>query len=160
MGRITPDVRRRTAMARRRWGVAAAVVLAAVLGVSQEVRLLVVDQTTTVEESLRLQALVRGLKNTGVFAVRAMTALPTERWEEEPFLFALVFPAHGPYVWLLSPGPIEYLPDPLPLVYCRLVDGVAQAFSGARVTRGSGDDLYPFLLSIHLQRLGLLVGAN
>lgn len=145
----------------RRVGLAAVVVALIGLGVvGQQVRLLIVDATTTMEESLRIQALVRGLKNTGVFVVRAMTALPTERWEEEPFLFALVFPAQGPYVWLLSPGPVQYLPDPLPLIYNGLVDGVGQAFGGARVVRGSGDDLYPFLLSLHLQRLGLLVGAN
>lgn len=90
---------------------------------------------------------------------RAMLSLPTEPWSDEPFLFVLIFPGQGPYVWLCTPGP-QYLPDPLPVVYAALVEGIAQAFGQAREVRGSGDDLYPFLLSIYLQRLGLLVGVN
>lgn len=126
----------------------------------QQVRLLIVDETTTVEESLRIQALARGLRATEVFVVKAMPSLPTERWRDEPFLFILVLPAQSLYVWLLPPGPVQYLPDPLPLVYAGLVDGVGQAFDGSRQVRGSGDDLCPFLLSLQLQRLGLLVGAD
>jgi len=137
-----------------------ALVLTGLVTVGGPVRLLVVDETTTVEESLRIQALVRGLRASGVFTVKAALALPTEPWEEEPFLFILVFPAQGPYVWFLSPAPVQYLPEPLPQVYAGLVEGVAQAFGGARQVRGSGDDLYPFLLSLRFQRLGLLVGAN
>lgn len=147
-------------MVRRLASVALVMVLVGLIGVGEQVRLLVVDGTTTMEESLRIQALVRALRATGFFTVKAMLSLPTEPWEGEPFLFILVFPAQGPFVWLLSPGPVQYLPDPLPLVYGGLVDGVVQAFGGARQVRGPGDDLYVFLLSIRFQRLGLLVGAN
>lgn len=145
---------------RRLLFVAMALMLVSAIGAGQQVRLLIVDETVTMEESLRIQALARGLRASGVFAVKAMLALPAEPWEDDPFLFILVFPAQGPYVWLCSPGPVQYLPDPLPLVYYGLVDGVAQAFGGTRQVRGSGDDLYPFLLSLYLQRLGLLVGVN
>ena len=134
--------------------------MAGMVVAGQHVRLLLVDETTTIDDSLRIQALARGLRATEVFVVKAMLALPTERWGDDPFLFVLVFPAQGLYVWLLSPGPVQFLPDPLPLVYAGLVDGVTQAFGGSRQVRGSGDDLYPFLLSLQLQRLGLLVGAN
>ncbi len=139
--------------------IVAMALLGVVAGASQPVRLLIVDETETVEESLRILALARALRATEVFSVRALRALPTEPWKEEPFLFVLLFPARGPYVWLLSPAPVAYLPDPLPLVYAGLVDGVRQAFGGAREVRGSGDDLYPFLLSLHLLRLGVLVGG-
>ncbi|MCX7750077.1 MAG: hypothetical protein N2320_00645 [Candidatus Bipolaricaulota bacterium] len=131
----------------------------AVAASAQPVRLLVVDETETVEESLRIQALARALRATEVFAVKAVRALPAEPWAGEPFLFVLLFPARGPYVWLLSPAPVGYLPDPLPLVYAGLVEGVTQAFGGARQVRGSGDDVYAFLLSLHLLRLGVLVGG-
>ena len=147
-------------MPRKRVFVALALALVGLIAASQEIRLLIVDETTTMEESLRIQAFARGLRASGVFTVKAMLAVPTEPWEGVPFLFILVFPVLGPYVWLLSPGPVQCLPDPLPLVYYALVDGVAQAFGGAREVRGSGDDLYPFLLSVLLQRLGLLVGVN
>lgn len=146
-------------MARRLASVALAVLLVSLIGLGQQVRLLIVDETTTIEESLRIQALVRGLRASGLFTVKAMLSFPTEPWEEEPFLFILAFPAQGPYVWLLSPGPVQYLPHPLPLVYAGLVEAVGQAFP-ARQVRGSGDDLYPFLLSLRFQRLGLLVGAS
>lgn len=134
--------------------------LAGLFAVGQQVRVLIVDETTTIEESLRIQALARGLRASGVFTVKAMLALPTEPWTDEPFLFVLLFPVQGPYVWLLSPGPVQHLPDPLPAVYTGLVDAVSQAFGAARQVRGSADDLYVFLLSLHLQRLGLLVGVS
>ena len=147
-------------MRRRAACVVVALALAGLLAVGQQVRVLIVDETTTIEESLRIQALARGLRTSGVFAVKALLALPTEPWMDEPFLFVLLFPARGPYVWLLSPGPVQHLPDPLPAVYAGLVDAVNQAFGAARQVRGPGDDLYVFLLSLHLQWLGLLVGES
>ena len=147
-------------MMRRLAWIVVGVALAVGMAAGQQVRVLIVDETTTIEESLRVQALARALRATEVFVVKAMLSLPTERWRDEPFLFALVFPAQSLYVWLLSPGPVQYLPDPLPLVYFGLVEGITQAFDGSRQVRGSGDDLYPFLLSLQLQRRGLLVGVD
>jgi len=146
--------------AKRLVGMVCMLALVGAVAIGQEVRLLIVDETTTMEESVRLEALVRGLRATGVFKVRAMLSLPTAPWSDEPFLFVLVFPTQGPYAWLCTSSPVQYLPDPLPLVYAGLVDGVGQAFGTARQVRGSGDDLYPFLLSIYLQQLRVLVGVN
>ncbi|MFH1610237.1 MAG: hypothetical protein ABID40_06390 [Candidatus Bipolaricaulota bacterium] len=146
--------------ARRLVGVVFMLALVGAMAIGQEVRLLIVDQTGTVEESVRLEALARGLRATGVFKVRATLSLPAESWQDEPFLFVLVLPSQGRFAWLCTPGPVQYLPEPLQLAYAGLVQGIEQAFAGIRQVRGSGDDLYPFLLSLYLQSLGVLVGAR
>ncbi len=123
-------------------------------------RLLVVDQTDTMEESLRIVAFVRAVRATGFFTVKALPRLPTEPWADEPFLFVIVIPAQSRYIWFCTPAPVQYLPDPLPEAYRGLVEGLVQAFEGRREVRGSSDDLYVFFLSVYLQRLQLLVGVG
>ncbi len=125
-------------------------------GVGQ-VRLLIVDQTETVEESLRLEALARGLKATQLFEVRAVLQWPTEEWEGEPFHLVLVLPPTGSRAWLCAPGPVEYLPEGLQQAQHGLVQGVVQAFDGERTVAGMSDDLYPWFLAAHLAHLGYLV---
>ncbi len=125
-----------------------------------EVRLLIVDQTETIEESIRLEALARGLWASGAFAVRTMLEWPDEPWEEEPFHLILVLPSEGPEAWLCSPGPVDGLPDGLQLAYHGLADGVDQAFEGKRTVRGLGDSLQAWSMAISLHRLGYLIGAG
>lgn len=130
----------------------------AVAGASQPVRLLIVDETETVEESLRILALARALRATEVFSVRALRALPAEPWEEEPFLFVLLFPARGPTSGSSPRRRSGTSPTPSPSSTPASWTGFGRRSGGAGGP-GSGDDLYPFLLSLHLLRLGVLVGG-
>ncbi|QAA77117.1 MAG: hypothetical protein BIP78_1351 [Candidatus Bipolaricaulis sibiricus] len=123
-------------------------------------RVLIVDQTDTMEESLRILAFARALRATGLVTLKAVTQLPDAPWAEEPFLVVIVIPAQSRFIWLCTPAPVGYLPDPLPEAYRGLADGLTQAFDGQREVRGSGDDLYVFFLSLHLQRRGVLVGVD
>ncbi len=141
---------------RRVVAICLAVAVLCLPGVAQ-VRLLLVDRTETVEESLRLEALARGLKASEVFEVRAVLQWPTEKWDGEPFHFVLVLPPASPFAWLCAPGPVEYLPEGLQLAQHGLVQAVVQAFDGGRIVAGLGDDLYPWLLTIHLAHLGYIV---
>jgi len=118
-----------------------------------QVRVFVVDQSTTLEESMRLLFLVRGLKAQG-FSFTAATSFPTEPWEGEPFLFVVYIPAQGPYLWFCSLAPETMLPEPLKEAAKGLKSALAQAFSGLREVRGPAEDLYPWLLSLYFARLG------
>ncbi|MCR4392273.1 MAG: hypothetical protein NUV94_05770 [Candidatus Acetothermia bacterium] len=144
---------------RRLAALAVALVLIGAAAAGEQVRLLIVDETKTLEESVRLEALARGLRASGVFQVQAMLKLPTEPWQGEPFHFVLVLPAHSRFAWLCAPGPVQYLPEPLQRPYHGLAQGVHQAFAGRREVRGPGDDLWPFLLSGYLQHFGVLHGG-
>ncbi len=130
------------------------------LALGQTIRLLIVDETKTLEESLRIAAFARAVRGTGFFSIKALPALPTHAWEDEPFLFAIIVPETGRFIWLCTPAPIQYLPEPLPEAYAGLAQGLREAFAGEREVRGSGDDLYVLLLAIQLQRLGILVGVG
>jgi len=118
-----------------------------------QVRAFIIDQSTTLEESMRLLFLVRNLKSQG-FSFTASTTFPTEPWEGEPFLFVIYIPAQGPYLWFCSPAPETMLPEPLREAAKGLKSALAQAFSGLREVRGPAEDLYPWLLSLYFARLG------
>ena len=126
----------------------------------QTLRLLIVDQTGTMEESLRILAFVRAVRATGLVTVKALAGFPTEPWTEEPFLFAIVIPPQTELIWFCTPAPVNYLPNPLPEAYNALAGGLVQAFEGRRQVRGSHEDVYVLFLSGYLQRLNYLVGVD
>ncbi len=118
-----------------------------------QVRVFVIDQSTTLEESMRLLFLVRALKPLG-FSFTASTSFPTEPWSGDPFLFVIYIPAQGPYLWFCPPGPETLLPEPLREAAKGLKAALVQAFSGVREVRGPAEDFYPWLLSLYFARLG------
>ncbi|MBC7318544.1 hypothetical protein H5T57_04805 [Candidatus Bipolaricaulota bacterium] len=123
-----------------------------------QIRVLVVDESEGLGESLRLLAVIRALKATGFFVFQALQKFPTERWEGEPFQVAIYLPAKGPYVWLCSPWPETGLPEEFRLALARLREAFTQAFSPLREVRGPEKDLYPLLLTVSLASLGYLGG--
>ncbi len=141
-----------------------AVILLAVAGLALssigEVRLLIVDETETIEESIRLEALARGLWASEAFSVRTLLKWPEEPWDGEPFHLILVLPTEGGEAWLCSPGPVSALPEGLQLAYQGLADGVDQAFEGKRTVRGLGESLKAWTMAIALHRLGYLIGVG
>ncbi len=141
-----------------------AVILLAVAGLALscigEVRLLIIDQTETIEESIRLEALARGLWASEAFLVRTLLSWPEEPWDEEPFHLVLALPSEGGVAWLCSPGPVSALPEGLQLAYEGLADGVDLAFEGKRSVRGLGESLQAWRMAISLHRLGYLIGAG
>ncbi|MGC9529777.1 MAG: hypothetical protein ACP5G2_04060 [Candidatus Bipolaricaulaceae bacterium] len=123
-----------------------------------QVRLLVIDRTETVEESLRLEVLARALAAGGV-RVSATLTLPTRQWEGEGFDLVLLLPARGPYAWLCTPALAGDL-SPAVATAARAVQGAAaEVFRGRRTVRTPGEDLLAWLLSAHLAGLGVLRGG-
>lgn len=136
-------------------------VLAAVLALSlpglAQIRVLVVDETQTLEESLRLLAVVRALKATGAFSFHALSQFPTQPWMGEPFHVAVYIPAQGPYIWFCAPlGGL--LPPPVAEAFAGLRGALAQAFASLREVRGPAEDLYPLLLTLLLVSRGYMGG--
>lgn len=136
-------------------------VLAAVLALSlsglAQIRVLLVDETQTLAESLRLLAAVRALKATGAFSFQALPHFPTQPWTGEPFHVVVYIPAQGPYIWFCSP-PLKILPQPLAEGLGRLRATLAWTFASLREVRGPGEDLYPLLLTVFLASRGYMGG--
>lgn len=141
-----------------RRGLTLALTLAVGLTALGQIRALLINQSGTLEESLRLLAVVRTLKATGFFSFRAVSDLPLVRWTEEPFQVIIHIPAQGPYIWFCHPWPESLLPEGFRLALKALREAFAQAFSSLREVRGPQDDLYPLLLTLSLASLGYLGG--
>lgn len=141
----------------RRWAVLTAVLVLALPTLAQ-IRVLVIDETQTLEESLRLLAVVRALRATGAFSFSALSAFPKEPWNDEPFHVVIHIPAQGRYLWLCSPWPEALLPRELREALSGLRTAFAQAFAPLREVRGPGDDLYPLLLTLFLVSQGYIGG--
>lgn len=125
-----------------------------------QVRVLVVDESGTLEESLRLLAVVRALKATGAFSFQAITEFPKQPWTAEPFHVVVYIPAKGPYIWFCAPWPESSLPEEFRLALSGLRQAFTQAFSPLRELRGPSEDLYPLLLTLRLVSLGYMGGGR
>jgi hypothetical protein len=137
--------------------VLAAVLILGLSGFAQ-IRVLVVDESQTLEESLRLLAVVRALKATFAFSFQALSAFPTKPWTGEPFQVVIYIPAHGPYIWFCSPWPESSLPEGFRTALGQLRTAFSQAFSALREVRGPGEDFYPVFLSLLLSSRGFMGG--
>lgn len=141
----------------KRWAVVVAV-LALSLPALAQIRVLLIDETQTLEESLRLLAAVRALRATGAFSFHALSAFPTAPWTGEPFSVAIHIPAQGRYIWFCAPWPESLLPPGFQEALRGLRAAFAQAFAPLREVRGPGDDLYPLLLTLFLAHRGYMGG--
>lgn len=122
-----------------------------------QVRLLIVDETETIEESMRIEVLARRLVATGAFVVRATQTMPTAPWDGGEFDLVLVIPTQSRFVWLCAPlaAPVQP-PAGLP----SLPDVLELAFGGTREVHTPADDLYPLLLSSFFMRIGVFGGND
>lgn len=134
-------------------------VLTLVLPGLAQIRVLVVDETGSLEESLRLLAAVRALKASGAFSFQALSKFPTEPWTGLPFQAVIYLPSQSPYIWLSVPWPESRLPREFRLAISALRQAFSQAFLSLREVRGPEEDLYPWLLSIFFFSRGYLGGG-
>ncbi|MGB9757433.1 MAG: hypothetical protein ACPLRP_00320 [Candidatus Bipolaricaulaceae bacterium] len=135
-----------------------AAVLSLGLSCFGQIRVLVVDESKTLEESLRLLAAVRVLKATGAFSFQALPSFPTQPWNGEPFQVVVYVPAQSPYIWFCSPWPESALPESFRMALAHLRTAFSQAFLGQREVRGPGEDFYPLFLSFLLASRGYMGG--
>ncbi len=125
-----------------------------------QIRVLVVDESKSLEESLRLLAAVRALKASGAFHFQAVLEFPQKPWAGEPFHVVVYIPTSGPYIWFCSPWPESFLPEEFRRALWHLKEALTQAFSSLRKLRGPAEDLYPLLLGLTLASLGYMGGGR
>jgi len=124
------------------------------------VRVLIVDQTQTVTESMRLEVLARALLATGDFQLAAVTEPPRGPHPQGPFQFVVIVPERGGWIWVCTPT----LPGKLPLELQAALQGLEEAiqrvFQGKRRPVDPGADLYPALWSAYFIKVGILEGVR
>lgn len=124
------------------------------------VKVLIVDRTQTVLESMQLEVLARALLATGDFQLAAVTEPPRGPHPRGPFQFVVIVPERGEWVWVCTPT----LPGKLPLELRAALQGLEEAiqrvFQGKRRPVDPGADLYPALWSAYFLKVGILEGIE
>lgn len=134
-------------------------------------RLMVVDQTKTLEFAMRVQGLIGALKNRPELTVKAKTAkvdFPTEnplKGEEDLSVDVVIIVPHAietgqvKQIWIvtrpLSSIPLEARPRITQLLE-QLRDGIRQAFSGKVEPVGVNDDVIPAYFATLFMKQGVL----
>jgi len=134
-------------------------------------KLMVVDQTKTLEFAMRVQGLVGAMQNRPEVEVKAKTAevdFPTEnplKGEEDLSIDVVIIVPHTietgqvKQIWIvtrpLSSIPLESRPQITQLLE-QLKDGIRQAFSGKVEPVGVNDDLIPAYFSTLFMKQGVL----
>jgi len=147
-------------MQKRAWALAAIAVLGLFSLALGQVRFLIVDQTQTIEESMRLEALARTLLASGNSQLAAVTEPPRGPHPKGPFQFVVLVPERGSWVWVCTLTLPNKLPPALQATLQGLEQVIDQVFQGERRARDPGEDLYPALWSAYFLKVGILEGVS
>jgi len=125
-----------------------------------QAKVLIVDLTQTVMESMQLEVLARALLATGNFQLAAVTEPPNGPHPRGPFQFVVIVPERGEWVWVCTPTLPEKLPPGLQAALQGLEEAVRLVFRGERRPVDLGVDLYPALWSAYFLKVGILEGIG
>jgi len=133
------------------------IVLMAVSGLGAEpARLMIVDQTSGLVESMQVEVLARVLLASQAFTIKAAMGSPDDVHTDEPFDFVIIVPHGEPRVWICMPGLPGTLDEETRNALAVLNASIIQVFAGERQPLGPADDLYPFFWSAAFLRRGIL----
>ncbi len=125
------------------------------------VRLLVIDETHSVQSSLQIELFARALVETGEFRIHALTEVPTDRNPGAPYDLAVIVPAQVDQVWIVTPDLPSRLPPSLATALHTLTAIADRMYAGGRsldprAVVGVTDDLFPAIYSGYLVHTGWL----
>ncbi len=125
------------------------------------VRLLVVDETHSVQSSLQIELFARALVKTEEFRIHALTEIPMGRNSGDPYALAVIVPANIDQVWIVAPNIPSQLPPSIAEALHTLTAIADRIYGGTRsldhrAVVGVTDDLFPAVYSGFLVRNGWL----
>ena len=138
------------------------VAVLAVFGVAApSVKVLIIDQTQNLMESMQVGILARVLKLSPLGAeITGTTEIPKEPLPQGPFQLVIIVPPAGKWVWICTPG-FSGTPSPEMQGCLQLVKGaVEKVFRGERRARDPADDLYALGWSAYFLKIGVLGGVS
>lgn len=133
-------------------------VLAASGIAAPSVKVLIIDQTQNLMESMQVGILARILRTSGELEVEitGTTEIPDGPLPEGPFQLAIIVPAQAKWVWVCTPAFPEDLSPEVQMVLGILDKAVEQVFRGERHALDPADDLYVLGWSAYFLKLGVL----
>jgi len=124
-----------------------------------QAKVLIVDLTQTVMESMQLEVLARALLATGNFQLAAVTEPPNGPHPRGPFQFVVIVPERGAGGGMY-PHPAGETAPGLQAALQGLEEAVRLVFRGERRPVDPGVDLYPALWSAYFLKVGILEGIG
>ncbi|MBI1743450.1 hypothetical protein HYR54_10360 [Candidatus Acetothermia bacterium] len=127
----------------------------------QKLETLVIDETKTLEESVCVEFLARGLQTSGLFELEALSQIPREpNPSGKPYDLTVIVPEKILQVWLVTADIPARLPDFLQRDLLLIKEIVAQIYNGSDCTLrqavDTSDDLAPALYAAVLLQNGWL----
>ncbi len=121
------------------------------------VRLLVIDETHSIQSSLQIELFARALAGTGEFRIHALTEVPLDKNPGDPYDLAVIVPANVDQVWIVTPDLPSRLPPSLATALHTLTAIADRVYGGdrsldRRAVVGVTDDLFPAVYSGFLVR--------
>ena len=139
------------------------VAVLAVFGIAApSVKVLIIDQTQGLMESMQVGVLARVLRTSTDFEVQIVgtTQVPEGPLPQGPFQLAIIVPAQAKWVWVCTPGFPQDLTPQLQMVLGILDKAVEQVFRGERRALDPADDLYALGWSAYFLKIGVLGGMS
>ena len=128
---------------------------------SEQVRLLVIDETHGIKSSLQIELFAKTLVGTGKFSIHALTEIPTEKNTGDPYDIVVIVPSIVEQVWIVTPDVPSQLTPALAQAF-HVVESITDKMYGGehtldpRAVVGVTDDLFPALYSGFLVQNGWL----
>lgn len=128
---------------------------------SEQVKLLVIDETHGIQSSLQIELFAKAIVGTGKFRIHALTNIPMEKNTGEPYDIVIIVPSIVEQVWIVTPDVPSRL-TPTLVQALHVVESIADKMYGGqhsldpRAVVGVTDDLFPAVYSGFLVRNGWL----
>jgi|LZCG01.1.fsa_nt_gb hypothetical protein len=128
---------------------------------SEQVRLLVIDETHSIQSSLQIELFAKTLVGAGTFRIHALTEIPTEKNTEDPYDIVVIVPSIVEQVWIVTPDVPSRL-TPTLVQALHVVESITdKMYEGEhtldpRAVVGVTDDLFPAVYSGFLVQNGWL----
>ena len=129
---------------------------------SEPVRLLIIDETRSIQSSLQIAQFARTLKETGLFEIDAMTTISVEgNMSGQTYDLAVIVPEKLNQVWIVTADLPERLSIPVQAAFQVLKETASRIYEGdraldARVVTDVTEDLFPALYGGLLAKNGWL----
>jgi len=128
---------------------------------SEQVRLLVIDETEGIQSSLQIELFARALVDTGKFRIQALMDIPVEKNMAEAYNIVVIIPSMVDQVWIVTPDVPSQLTPALVQALHMVKSITDKMYEGERTLDpravvGVAEDLFPAVYSGFLVRNGWL----
>ena len=129
---------------------------------TEQVRLLIIDETHSIQSSLQIGQFARALKETGLFEIDAMTTIPVDgNLSDQAYDLAVIVPEKLSQVWIVTADLPDKLSIPVQAAFQIVQELASRVYEGdqpldARAVADVTEDLFPAIYGGLLAQNGWL----